>query len=177
LFNYYVLRNRPDLKVSQIVLWVYPLFTTWIAMARAFGFLGGILYYIPFKAGKGSSWNSTPRGVWTLKDFPTSMSDLSVSSTSRYLSGLKPIWSCEFRDTLSTCQTSEPAKNIFDYSHRNRQCWLCQPNRSALAVNDILVSPGRFRYKIAQIIRSDENNTIDVFYYDGDGVSDSFLDP
>ena len=143
LFNYYVLRNRPDLKVSQIVLWVYPLFTTWIAMARAFGFLGGILYYIPFKAGKGSSWNSTPRGVWTLKDFPTSMSDLSVSSTSRYLSGLKPIWSCEFRDTLST--TNITAADILHYSPKK--------------------------------IQPDENNTIDVFYSDGDGMSDYSLDP
>ena len=90
--NYIVLRNREDLKVDQIVLWVYPLFTTWVALARAFGFIGGVLYYIPFKAAKDSSWNDEPRGFWTRHDLPPNISNLSIYSMYRFLNGLSPRW-------------------------------------------------------------------------------------
>tara|TARA_Y100000389_G_scaffold204918_1_gene260785 strand:+ start:3938 stop:5380 length:1443 start_codon:yes stop_codon:yes gene_type:complete len=91
--NYIVLRNRPDLKVKPLILCIFPLFSTWMALARAFGFIGGILYYIPFKAAKDSSWNEAPRGIWTLDDLPTNLSEISLSSISRFLSGLSPRWS------------------------------------------------------------------------------------
>ena len=92
IFNYYVLRYREDLQVKQITLWIYPLFTAWIACARAFGFIGGSLYYIPFRAAKDSWWNMTPRGIWTLKDLPPNLSSISINSVSRFFIGLSPRW-------------------------------------------------------------------------------------
>ena len=83
---------REDLQVKQITLWIYPLFTAWIACARAFGFIGGSLYYIPFRAAKDSWWNMTPRGIWTLKDLPPNLSSISINSVSRFFIGLSPRW-------------------------------------------------------------------------------------
>ena len=76
IFNYFVLRHREDLQVKQTTLWIYPLFTAWIALARAFGFMGGILYYIPFKAAKDSWWNITPRGICMLRNLSPNISPM-----------------------------------------------------------------------------------------------------
>ena len=58
LFNFYVLRNRSDLQVKHnVTIVLYPLFTTFIVFSRFFGFIGSIIYYIPFVAPYKSCWN------------------------------------------------------------------------------------------------------------------------
>lgn len=101
IMNSIVLRNREDLQVERKILWVYPLFSSWVAMARAFGFIGGILYYIPFKAAKDSFWNNEPRGFWTMRDLPENLSNISLTSLTRFLSGLSPRWSKPIADIES----------------------------------------------------------------------------
>ena len=90
IFNYFVLRHRKDLQVKQTTLWIYPLFTAWIAFARAFGFMGGILYYIPFKAAKDSWWNITPRGICMLRNLSPNISPM--NNMSRFFIKLSPKW-------------------------------------------------------------------------------------
>lgn len=48
--NYFVFRNRSDIKVPLKVIMIYPLFTYYIAIMRCIGFFGTIFYYFPFKA-------------------------------------------------------------------------------------------------------------------------------
>lgn len=45
--RWYTLRNRSDLAPSYSTVALYPIFTSWIVLARLWGALGSIFYYIP----------------------------------------------------------------------------------------------------------------------------------
>jgi hypothetical protein len=45
--KYYTLRHRKELAPDLRTIFIYPLFTTWIAFARLWGGLGTIFYYTP----------------------------------------------------------------------------------------------------------------------------------
>jgi len=48
--NYITLRDRNDLQITWDVILLYPFFTTFVAICRFIGLIGGLTYYIPFKS-------------------------------------------------------------------------------------------------------------------------------
>ena len=49
IINYVIFRNRPDLQIEKIVIFTYPIFTTYVTICRLIGILGAITFHIPFR--------------------------------------------------------------------------------------------------------------------------------
>lgn len=48
LINYYTLRNKPELQIGIDIVLLYPFFTGFVLICRFVGFVGALLWYIPF---------------------------------------------------------------------------------------------------------------------------------
>jgi hypothetical protein len=50
IVNYITLRNRPDLQIRKKIIFLYPLFSTFVAFCGFIGAIGSLTYFIPFKS-------------------------------------------------------------------------------------------------------------------------------